>query len=114
MGDVNWSQVHGNTPDGTNTQQATQLYHASATQASQAEFEEPAGTSGSQPAEPESDPEAPAAWMSDLVQELVNTQESEKRKALKLSSVLPDLGCSDLCADQNRLELSVITPHQRD
>lgn len=55
-----------------NAQQATQLYGACTAQASGAE--EPAGTSDSQPAE--SDPEVSRAWLSDLVQELINTQES--------------------------------------
>ena len=66
MEDVNWGQLPHSTPEGTNAQQATQ--------ASQAE--EPVGTSDNQHAE--SDPGVPTAWMSDLVQELINTQESGK------------------------------------
>ena len=65
MENVDWAQ----TP---NAQQGTQLYDADTAQASRAE--EPAGTSDSQPAE--SDPEVSTAWLSDLVQELINTQAS--------------------------------------
>ena len=71
MEEVNWGQPPGSVPEGINPQQATQLHHGPAAQASQAE--EPAD----QPAEAGSDPEVSSAWMSDLVQELVNTQASD-------------------------------------
>lgn len=76
MEEVNWGQPPNSVPGSTNAQQATQLHHGSAAQISQAE--EPAETTADQPAESGSDPEVSTAWMSDLVQELVNTQESER------------------------------------
>lgn len=75
MEDVIWGQPPNSIPEGAIAQQATQLYQGSTAQVSQAE--EPAETSADQAAESESDPEVSTAWMSDLVQELVNTQESD-------------------------------------
>ena len=106
MEDVNWGQVPNNTPEGTNAQQATQLYQAS-------QAEEPAGTSDNQPVESGSDPEVPTAWMSDLVQELVNTQESKKPRVKTHLSALR-LSLQDTCAGQSRFEFSLATTHQRD
>lgn len=68
---MNWAQLHSTTPGSTNAQQATQPNHIS--QGSQGG--EPAEISDGKPAE--SEREVPTAWMSDLVQELINTQESE-------------------------------------
>ncbi|KAL3140037.1 hypothetical protein ABBQ38_004318 [Trebouxia sp. C0009 RCD-2024] len=73
MDNVDWAQ----TP---NAQQATQLYDASTVQASGAET--PAETSDSQPAE--SDFEVSTAWLSDLVQELINTQVKTSLKSVLL------------------------------
>lgn len=77
MEDVNWGQLPNNTQEGINAQQATQVYQAS-------QAEEPARESDNQPAESGSDPEVSTAWMSDLVQELVNTQESEEPRVRSL------------------------------
>ena len=106
MEDVNWGQLPNNTTEGINAQQATQLHQAS-------QAEEPAGTSDNQPAESGSDPEIPTAWMRDLVQELVNTQESGKPRVQTYLSAL-QLSLQDTCAGQGRLELSLATTHQRD
>lgn len=106
MEDVNCRQQPNNTPEGINAQQATQLYQAS-------QPEEPAGTSDNQSTESGSDPEVPTAWMSDLVQELVNTQESEKPRVQTYLSAL-QLSLQDTRAGQGRLEHGLAITHQRD
>lgn len=111
MEEVNWGQSPSSVPEGINGQQATQLHHGSAAQPSQAE--EPAETSADQPAEPGSDPEVSTAWMSDLVQELVNTQESDST-GLKSSLSAWQLSQQNKCAGQGRFEHSFATTHQRD
>ena len=89
MEDMNWGQLPNNTPEGIDAQQATQLC------ASQAE--EPAGTSDNQSAESGSDPEVPTAWMSDLVQELVNTQESEEPRVQSLLQCFAAKSARHMC-----------------